>query len=62
VSYMSIVPLIFGCIFGFWMSRKEWFVLDEWMTQGSEAMVYVCNRMQPWIEKGRVYWHQKKNL
>jgi hypothetical protein len=66
VSYMSIMPLIFGCIFGFWMSRKEWFVLDEWLTQGSEMTLYICRRMQPWIENGRMYWrmywYQKKNL
>jgi hypothetical protein len=66
IGYMSIVPLVFGCIFGYFMSQKQWVVLDEWLERGSEMTVYGCKWVQPWIEQGKILWtngwKNKKNM
>ena len=45
ISYMSIMPLIFGCVLGYVMSKKQWSVMDVWMES-----------WKPWIECGQNYW------
>lgn len=45
VSYMSVMPLIFGAFLGYVMSKKQWLVMDLWMEQ-----------WRPWLEVGQKYW------
>jgi hypothetical protein len=45
ISYMSMMPIIFGSMIGYVMAKKEWMVMDMWMSN-----------WLPWIEIGQNYW------
>jgi hypothetical protein len=46
ICYMSIMPLLFGCMLGYVMSKKQWIMMDACM-----------EKWKPWIEHGQRYWN-----
>jgi len=45
ISYMSILPIFFGGVLGYIISKKQWMIMDLWM-----------DRWWPWIQVGQNYW------
>lgn len=45
ISYMSIIPLLFGVFLGYVSSKKEWLVFELWM-----------EKWYPWLRIGQKYW------
>ena len=42
ISYMSIMPLLFGGMLGYIMSKKQFFIVDTWI-----------DRWKPWLDIGQ---------
>jgi hypothetical protein len=45
ISYMSMMPIIFGTVLGYVLSKKKWLVLEKWMES-----------WYAWILVGETYW------
>jgi hypothetical protein len=48
ISYMSMMPIIFGTVLGYVLSKKQWLFIEKWMESWYK-----------WILLGEKYW---KNL
>ncbi len=46
ISYMSFMPVLFGCMLGYVISKKQFLIMDRWMDQWKN-----------WIEYGQKYWY-----
>lgn len=48
ISYMSLMPLLFGTSLGYVLSKKQWYLMDQWMEGWMD-----------WIKTGQAYWNHK---
>jgi hypothetical protein len=45
ISYMSVMPLFFGGMMGYILSKKQWLIMDRWI-----------DGWYDWIKNGQTYW------